>query len=211
MLTLVLCGLLAPAGLAWARTQDPPPQNPPPASQTPPPPGQRPGRLGPRGQRMALPPDPGANPNDAELQAWLNAYALVQAQKELQLSDEQYGPFIQRLQQLQNVRRRQQMERMRILRDLRPLAAPNGTVDEAAIQDKLKALDGLIGQSAQQLQQAYANLDQILTPRQRARFRLFEERLEQRKLELLSRVRQGGGGPIRGGGSAPRGPRVPRD
>jgi hypothetical protein len=32
-------------------------------------------------------------------------------------------------------------------------------------------------------------VDEVLTPRQQARFRLFEERIEQQKLDLLMRAR----------------------
>ena len=39
--------------------------------------------------------------------------------------------------------------------------------------------------------QTYDALDEVLDARQQARFRIFEERLEARKLDLLMRARQG--------------------
>jgi hypothetical protein len=43
--------------------------------------------------------------NQQQLQAWLDTYALVQAQRQLVLTDEQYPNFVPRLVKLQDIRR----------------------------------------------------------------------------------------------------------
>src|SRR5687768_14050745 len=67
---------------------------------------QAPRRGGPpRGGPPAAPgaEDPGSSP--AELQRMFDAYALVQAQEQLGISDEQYPRFVARFKALQDVRR----------------------------------------------------------------------------------------------------------
>ena len=44
-----------------------------------------------------------------------------------------------------------------------------------------------------EIQQQRTAIDQVLNPYQQARFRIFEETMEQRKIELLMRARQGRG------------------
>jgi hypothetical protein len=163
---------------------------------------QRPAaRQAPAQPRNAVP-DQGANPPDAdsisvaELTAALDAYALVQAQQQLQISDDKYTVFAARLKRLQTVRRTNQRVRMRLVQDLRRLsgARANPPGDDAAIKAALTALRDHDERAAAELRQAYDALDQVLDVRQQARFRLFEELIEQRKLELLvraQRARQG--------------------
>ena len=76
----------------------------------------------------------------AELTAMLDAYAIVQAQTALQLTDAQYGPFVTRLKRLQENRRRSGQPRNRLLQDLRLMIAPDATADENAMRDRLRAL-----------------------------------------------------------------------
>ena len=70
------------------------------------------------------------------------------------------------------------------------MQAANGTPDEGQVRDRLKALDDTEAQSTTEIKQARTNLDQILDVRQQARFRLLEEQMERRKLELFARSRQ---------------------
>ena len=143
------------------------------------------------------PPTPDADAiSIAELAAALDAYALVQAQQQLQISDEKYTVFAARLKRVQTVRRTNQRMRMRLVQDLRRLAGARATPpgDEGAIRAALAALRDHDEKAAAELRQAYDALDQVLDVRQQARFRLFEEQIEQRKLELLvraQRARQG--------------------
>jgi len=127
----------------------------------------------------------------AEVVGMLDAYALVQAQNALQLNDSQYGTFVGRLKTLQETRRRNQRARNQIVQELRRLTGPQATtVDEAAVRDRLKALRELDDRAAADLRRAYDSLDEILDIRQQARFRIFEENLERRKMDLLLRARQ---------------------
>lgn len=134
--------------------------------------------------------DPGEL-SPAEVVGMLDAYALVQAQNALQLNDSQYGSFVGRLKTLQETRRKNQRARNQIVQELRRLTNPQvATVDEAAVRDRLKALRELDEKSAAELRRAYDALDEVLDVRQQARFRIFEENLERRKMDLLMRARQ---------------------
>jgi hypothetical protein len=127
----------------------------------------------------------------AEIQRMFDAYALVQAQDQLQLTDEQYGRFLARYKTLQDVRRRSLEERTRALGDLRRLVAPTAAApDEGAIKERLQMLDGLEAQRAADIRTAHQGVDEVLTIRQQALFRVFEEQMERRKLELVTRARQ---------------------
>jgi Spy/CpxP family protein refolding chaperone len=168
--------------IASVSAQAPPPQ----AGQAPQRQGNRPG--GPRGP---------AAPGELNLQTVQNlvdAWALVEAEKDLELTNTQYSDFVARMQRVQSTRRRHMMERQRMLREMNGMLFGNPRPDDAAINEKLKAFDQLTERSAQEMRQVVQDLDGILTPYQRARFRLFEERMERRKLELLTRARAGRGG-----------------
>jgi hypothetical protein len=153
-------------------------------------------------QAPAAPAAPAAQPeiSAGEIQRLYDAYALVQAQEALQLSDDQYVKFVTRLKALQETRRRHQQARNQILLDLRRLTNPQAPPpDEPAVRDRLAALRAEDERSAQDLRKASDAVDEILDIRQQARFRLFEERMEQRKLELLMRARQNARTPARRG------------
>ena len=150
---------------------------------------------GPRG-RAGRAADGGLSP--AEVVNMLDAYAVVQAENVLQLSDAQYGQFVTRLKKLHQTRRQAQQERNRLLQQLRRLAGPQATqFDENAIKATLKGLRDLDERAASEIRKAYDSVDEVLDARQQARFRVFEETLERRKLDLLMRARQGGTGPRR--------------
>ena len=130
----------------------------------------------------------------AEVLNMLDAYAVLQAGKVLELTEAQEGEFIVRLKRLQQTRRRNQQARNRLVQELRQLVRPEVTqVDEAAVRDRLKQLRDAEDRAAAELKTAYAALDEALNLRQQARFRVFEETLERRKLDLLMRARQAGG------------------
>lgn len=146
-------------------------------------------------QQPASPPqatDVPARPIGAgELQKLFEAYTVLQAQDALQLSETQYGRFVTRLKALQDTRRGHTQTRNRILGDLRRLSGPQaGTVDDTLVTARLKALRDEEDQSTADVRKAYDAIDETLSPRQQARFRLFEDRMEQQKLELLMRARQ---------------------
>jgi hypothetical protein len=128
----------------------------------------------------------------AEVVGMLDAWAVVQAQEALQLTDAQYGPFVTRLKKLQETRRRNQQARNQILQELRQLAPAQGTgpYDDNAIKDRLRTLREHDDRAAAELKRAYDGLDEVIDVPQQARFRIFEEQIERRKLDLLMRARQ---------------------
>lgn len=125
----------------------------------------------------------------AEVQQMFDAYALLQAQEQLKLDDEHYARFLPRFKALQDARRKAMQDRVRILQDLRQvLNQPQP--DEAPLRDRLKALRDLDSRSAADIRKAHDALDQVLDVRQQAAFRVFEETMERRKVELVTRARQ---------------------
>ena len=123
----------------------------------------------------------------------LDAWAVVQAQGALRLTDEQYGPFVTRLKKLQETRRRNQQARNRILQGLRQIAGVqlSPPYDEPAIRERLRILREHDDRAAAELRRAYDAVDEVIDVTQQARFRMFEETMERRKLDLLMRARQG--------------------
>jgi hypothetical protein len=130
---------------------------------------------------------------NGELVNMLDTYAIVQAQEALQLADNQYGQFVTRLKQLQRTRRQNMQKRNQIVQDLRRLTQET-TIDEPALRARLKALHDHEVSAAEELRRAYDSVDEILDLRQQARFRIFEERMERQKLDLLMRARSGAAG-----------------
>ncbi len=127
----------------------------------------------------------------AEIQKLFDAYLVMEAQQALELTDDQYAPFLTRLRGLQETRRRNQQERFRLLGELQRLSAPRlKVVADAALKERLAALQELDLRTAAELRNAYTSVDEVLDLRQQARFRIFEEQIERRKLELLMRARQ---------------------
>jgi hypothetical protein len=122
-------------------------------------------------------------------------YVLSQAQAALNLTDQQFMRFRNRLNQLQQLRRRLQRERNQKLREAQQALSGRGApVDPAVVSARLKEYDDLMVSSAEQLRQSYVSIDEVLNVRQRVRFRLFEDRMAQKKLELLAQARQAAGG-----------------
>jgi hypothetical protein len=130
-----------------------------------------------------------ATVSPAEIQRLFDAYVVMQAQQALQLSDEQFPKFLARVKTLQEARRRGQMQRGRMLQELRRLSQEPGQED--ALRNQLKALNDLDARVGTEIRQALDGVDQTLDLRQQARFRLFEEQMERRKVDLLMRARQG--------------------
>ena len=126
-----------------------------------------------------------------EVQRLLDAYVLVQAQEALGLSDAQYPQFVVRLRAFQEARRRNEQARLRLIVELNKLSVDRAAAEgrEPDIRQRLKALDELEVSTAAELRKARDELSQTLDIRQQARLRVFEERIERQKLELLQRAR----------------------
>src|SRR5689334_8774949 len=137
-------------------------------------------------------PNAAANPISlAELNRLFEAYAVVQAQDFLKLTDDQYPDFVARLKQLQDARRRHFVNHNRIIADLnRTLRLPEDQIDDKALKALYESLDREDDTAQDEIKKAFDNVITMLDVRQRARFRVFEENLERRKLDLLSRVQR---------------------
>ena len=146
------------------------------------------------------PSDPLAPVSTGELVNMLDTYAIVRAQAELTLNDAQYAQFVTRLKRLQEARRRNQRERNQILQDLRRLTGPlaPSPADETVVRERLKALRDHDERATVEMRKAYETLDEVLDVRQQARFRIFEETIERRKLDLVLRARERANRPGRG-------------
>ena len=143
--------------------------------------GRLPRRNGPLAQGDGVSP--------GEIQKLFDAYVVMQAQQELQLSDEQYPKFLARVKALQAARQKGLAERGRLLPDLRR-RAPAPALDERAARDQLKALADIDARLVTEVRDVMAGIDEVLDVRQRIRFRVFEEQMERRKFDLLMRARQ---------------------
>jgi hypothetical protein len=138
-----------------------------------------------------------------QIQRWFEAFTVLQAQEALQLSEAQYGRFVTRLKALQEMRRKHQQARNQVLGELRRLTNPEkGSNDEASITERLKALREEDDRASADVKKAYEGVDETLDIRQQARFRLFEEKMEQQKLELLTRARANARAAARGRGKS---------
>ena len=131
--------------------------------------------------------DPAVTPN--EIQRMFDAYALVQAQDQLHLNDDQYPRFLVRFKSLQEVRRRSLQEHTRLVGDLRRLLT-QGQPDEAQLKERMQELQEVDSRAVADVKKAYDGLDQVLDVKQQAHLRVFEEQMERRKIELITRARQ---------------------
>jgi Spy/CpxP family protein refolding chaperone len=151
------------------------------------------GRLGRQGRQAAPPGAAGplddANVTPQEIRRMFDSYALMQAQDQLKITEEQFPKFLTRFKALQDLRRRALQERNRRLQELRRLTS-DPQADETRMKEQVKALQELEDRSQADMRKAYEAIDQVLEVRQQARFRVFEEQMEQRMLQLITRARQ---------------------
>ena len=131
-----------------------------------------------------------------ELLQLIDALEVSQAQDRLSLNEAQFARFLPRLRALQQARRRNEIERQRAIQDLNRMLM--NEADEGAIKEKLRALQDLDSRAAAELKKAYDDVDQTLEPRQQARFRVFEQQIERRKMDLIAQARRQQPLPARG-------------
>lgn len=124
-----------------------------------------------------------------EVQRLFEAFELVRAQEMLDLSDEQYPEFVARFTVLQDARRQNQQERQRQLRELQRLSSQPGA-DDAMLAEQLEALSRHDQEATARQRAALAEVDAILNIRQQVRFRMFEQAMERRRVDLLMRARR---------------------
>jgi hypothetical protein len=163
-LAVSLLGVLVTPASAWAQRQQAPAQD-----------GQ---------QTQGLPP--------REVQQLLDGYAVIQGQEFLGLNDSQFAQFLPKFRALQETRRRNEIERLRLLQELNRMTNPRvgGQGADSDVHDRLRMLKDVESRASGEIQKAREAVDQTLDVRQQARFRVFEEQIEQRKLQLLMQVRQ---------------------
>jgi hypothetical protein len=151
---------------------------------------QRPGRPNrPAIQGRAQILDDAAGVTPAEIQRMFDAYALIQAQDQLRLNDEQYARFLVRYKALQDTRRQSIQEHTRLVNELRRLLM-RPQAEDNELKDQIQALQDADTRAISDVRKAYEGVDQVLDVRQQATFRVFEEQMERRKLELVTRARQ---------------------
>jgi len=139
----------------------------------------------------------GANPESAveqgvspaEIQRMFDSYALLQAQQQLQISDDQFPQFLTRFKALQDIRRKALNEHARLVQEMR-MMLQQAQPDEAQLKDRVKSLQDADARNQLEIKKAADAVDQVLDARQQAKFRVFEENMERRKLELVTRARQ---------------------
>jgi len=125
----------------------------------------------------------------AELQQLFDSWALLQAQGFLKMNDEQFARFLPRFKALQDTRRRGLQQRTRLLNQLRK-AVNDSEPDESQIKASIKLLQEIDDRVTLETRKAYEAVDQVLDVQQQAKFRIFEEQMERRKLELVTIARE---------------------
>jgi hypothetical protein len=124
----------------------------------------------------------------AELQRMFDGYSILQAQESLKLSDDQYARFLPRFKALLDTRRQTLQQRTRVLNGIRRLLM-EAQPDEGMLRDALKQLQEIDTRGEADAKRAYEGIDQVLDLRQQAKFRIFEEQMERRKLAMVTEAR----------------------
>src|ERR1041385_5839998 len=132
----------------------------------------------------------GGNVTPAEIQQMFDSYALLQAQEQLKITDEQFPKFLPRFKALQDVRRQGLMQRTRVINSMRQSLNGTQPADDAQLRDLMKRLEEIDARTESESKKASEAIDEVLDVRQQAKFRVFEENMERRKLELVTRARQ---------------------
>lgn len=125
----------------------------------------------------------------SEVQQLFDAFELVRAEEMLDLSTKQFPEFVVRLKARQEGRREAQRERQSMLRELVRLVGDADTED-ALLEKRLEALSTHERETVENQAAALRDIDSILDTRQRVRFRMFNQAMERRRLELLMRARR---------------------
>ena len=105
-----------------------------------------------------------------------------------------------------DLRRRLQMERRRTFVELAPLVQGQAPHRDDEIAAKLKALEDIALRGQDEIRKAYAEIDALLSPVQRARYLGVQEQMRRQMDQMRARGREGLGEPPPG---APRGRRPP--
>lgn len=124
-----------------------------------------------------------------EFEGMMEAYVISKLQEALELTDEQFGRMVVAQKKLQDLRREFRRERMELLRDLRQTLR-RADAGEDEIGPTLEKLEQQKRAFLEEESARYADIDQILDVRQRARYRILEAEIENRLRELVRQVRE---------------------
>lgn len=158
-------------------------------------------------QQPPPPEDPGGSP-DGELRQAMRRYLHNQLRMELALSDEQMAELSPRIERIEGARSEARRARGTTMRELQR-GLREGAGDQQ-LQTLLDRLDAIEREQREAERSAMAEIDEMLTVRQRVQFRFFIQRFRQelqRRIQQLRRDRMGGPGPGFGGSQAPPGRR----
>jgi len=126
----------------------------------------------------------------SELRKMFDSYALMQAQEQLKISSEKFPAFTAQYKNLQEIRRTSSQEHLRLLQQLRTDSA-SAKADDRQLKGKLKALHDFEEKSHADVRKTYDEIDKILDVNQQARFRVFEQQMNQRMAQFAAaRARQ---------------------
>jgi hypothetical protein len=127
--------------------------------------------------------------NENDVQQLIEALYISRLQEELKLTDEQYAATIPAVKNYLRVRQAGARQRRLVERQLSQMLN-SGTPDDQ-VQGKLKELDEVEKQNEQNLQSARSEIDSKLDVRQRVRFRLYQQRTDQRINHMIQQIREG--------------------
>jgi Spy/CpxP family protein refolding chaperone len=132
-----------------------------------------------------------------------DAMLITQAESFVGLTTDQFPAFVARVKRLQDTKIQQTRRFNKAFNELRQLVNTPGPgkpddmdpkAKDAAIEAKLKELDTIDAEGDAARAKALEAVNQLLTPVQRAKYRLLEDNLEKRKMDFLIKVRQPGKG-----------------
>jgi hypothetical protein len=125
----------------------------------------------------------------SEVRKMIDSYALMQAQEQLKISREKSPAFLEQYKNLQELRRTSSLEHLRLIQQLQKNSAGPKAAD-GQLKDNLKALHDFEEKSHADVRKTYDEIDKILDVHQQARFRVFEQQMNQRMAQLAARARQ---------------------
>jgi len=159
-------------------------------------------------QQEPPPPQNPGGPPDEELRQAMQRYFHNQLRMELALSDEQMAELSPRIERIERVRSEARRARGTTLRELRRgLREGTGDQELQALLDRLGTIES---EQRDTERSVMAEIDEMLTVRQRVQFRFFVQRFRQelqRRVQQLRRDRTGGPGPGFGESRQPPGRR----
>lgn len=127
-----------------------------------------------------------------ELIKVVDAYVLSNLQENLTLTDEQFVKLLPLVKKWQGSRRAFQQRRMASLNEMRRLFE-SGTATEPRLAELLRELRQGEDEELAAVRKDLDGIDAQLSVVQRAKLRLFEQRVQQRLREILERQRQQAG------------------